>query len=220
MTHTSRRAFFKASGGLLIGFSLSDSGILPRLVAADTVVTPAPGRLDAWMRIGKDESIRVFTGKVDIGMGVQTALIQVVAEELDVAPGRVQLTMGDTAATPDQGGVGGSTSISAGAKPLRNAAATARYLLLQMASDKLGTPNEQLQVKNGIVSASHDASKSVSYGALAGGYGMTEALRVSGGGFALNVEGKGKPKEPASYTVVGQSLPRVDLPPKILGRAT
>jgi nicotinate dehydrogenase subunit B len=47
-----------------------------------------------------------------------------------------------------------------------------------------------------------------------------EALRVSGGGFALNVEGKGKPKDPASYTVVGQSLPRVDLPPKILGRAT
>ena len=49
---------------------------------------------------------------------------------------------------------------------------------------------------------------------------MAEALRVSGGGFALNVEGKGKPKDPASYTVVGQSLPRVDLPPKILGRAT
>jgi len=220
MTHTSRRAFFKAGGGLLIGFSLSDSGVLPHLVAADTLSTPEPGHLNAWMRIAKDETIRVFTGKVDIGMGVQTGLIQVVAEELDVSPARVQLTMGDTAATPDQGGVGGSTSISAGAKPLRNAAATARYLLLQMASANLGVPVEQLQVKDGIVSAKGDASKSVSYGALAGGGDLAETLRVSGGGFALNVEGKGKPKDPAGYTVVGQSLPRVDLPPKILGRAT
>ncbi len=224
MATTSRRAFFKTSGGILIGFSLSDSGIVPQLVpqlvAADTAATPAPGRLDAWLRIGKDETIRVFTGKVDIGMGVQTVLIQVVAEELDVAPGRIQLTMGDTAATPDQGGVGGSTSISAGAKPLRNAAATARLLMLQLASARLGVPPEQLAVNNGIVSVQADASKSVSYGALAGGDGLTEALRVSGGGFAINVEGKGKPKDPASYTIVGQSLPRVDLPPKILGRAT
>jgi CO/xanthine dehydrogenase Mo-binding subunit len=216
---TSRRHFFKAAGGLLVGFSLSDSGIGPHLLAADTAVTPAPGRLDAWLRIGKDDSIRVFTGKVDIGMGVQTGLIQVVAEELDVTPSRIQVTMGDTAATPDQGGVGGSTSISAGAKPLRNAAATARFLLLQLASSRLGEPPEQLQVTNGIVSVKGDPSKSISYGTLAGTADLNDALRVSGGGFALNVEGQGKPKDPASYTVVGQSLPRVDLPPKILGRA-
>jgi nicotinate dehydrogenase subunit B len=211
-----RRDFFKLGGGLLIGFSLSDSGILPQLAAA----TPAPGRLDAWLRIMPDESVRVFTGKVDIGMGVQTGLIQVVAEELDVAPGRIQLLMGDTSATPDQGGVGGSTSISAGAKPLRNAAATARFLLLELASRRLGAPPEQLQVVHGIVSVKGDTGKSASYGTLVGGKDLNDALRVSGGGFALNVEGKGKPKDPATYTVVGQSLPRVDLPPKILGRAT
>jgi len=223
MAHASRRAFFKSgfkTAGLLIGFSLTDSGVLPWLVAADTLPTPEPGHLFAWMRIEKDETVSVFTGKVDIGMGVQTGLIQVVAEELDVPPQHVRLTMGDTAATPDQGGVGGSTSIAAGAKPLRNAAATARYLLLQMASAKLGAPAGQLQVKNGIVSARGDASRSISYGALAGGYRMPETLRVSGGGFALNVEGQGKPKDPATYTLVGQSLARVDLPPKILGRAT
>ena len=81
-------------------------------------------------------------------------------------------------------------------------------------------PVEQLQVKNGVVSVKGDESKSISYGALAGGNAFNEALRVSGGGFALNVEGKGKLKDPASYTVVGQSVPRVDLPPKIIGRAT
>ncbi|HTW65201.1 MAG TPA: molybdopterin cofactor-binding domain-containing protein [Bryobacteraceae bacterium] len=215
----SRRTFLKAGGGLLIGFSLSDSRVLPQLVAAETAENPAPGRLDAWLRVETDGSIRVFTGKVDIGMGVQTGLGQIVADELDVAFDRVHLVMGDTAETPDQGGVGGSTSISAGAKPLRNAAATARLMLLQMASSKLGAPADQLQVKDGIVSVAGDASKRISYAALAGGTDLNEALHVSGGGFALNVEGPGKPKNPATYTVVGQSIPRIDLAPKILGKA-
>jgi len=219
ITDNSRRSFLKAGGGLLIGFSLSDSRVLPQLMAAETSANPAPGRLDAWLRVGTDGGIRVFTGKVDIGMGVQTALSQIVADELDVAFDRIELVMGDTAETPDQGGVGGSTSISAGAKPLRNAAATARLMLLQLASTKLGAPPDQLQVKNGVVSVKSDASKNISYAALAGGTDLNEALRVSGGGFALNVEGRGKPKDPATYTIVGQSVPRIDLAPKILGRA-
>ena len=217
-TSSSRRDFLTL-GGLLIGFSLSDSGSLPRLVAAETLPTPALALLDAWLRIGKDESVHVFTGKVDIGMGVQTALMQIVAEELDVPVGRVELVMGDTATTPDQGGVGGSTSISAGAKPLRNAAAAARELLLEFASRRFGTPVDQLEVKNGMVHVKGDPSKSISYGALADGHELMETLHVSGGGFSLNVQGNGKPKNPANYTIVGQSIPRVDLPPKILGRA-
>jgi nicotinate dehydrogenase subunit B len=219
-TGASRRGFLKVSGGLLIGFSLSDSHVVPQLIAAETSANPAPGRLDAWLRVTPDGNIRVFTGKVDIGMGVQTALNQIVADELDVAFERIQLVMGDTAETPDQGGVGGSTSISAGGKPLRNAAATARFMLLQLASAKLGVQPGQLQVKDGVVSLTADSSKSISYAALAGGTDLNEALRVSGGGFALNVEGRGKPKDPATYSIVGQSVPRIDLAPKILGRAT
>jgi nicotinate dehydrogenase subunit B len=228
-TSASRRGFLKAGGGLLIGFSLSDSRVLPQLIAAETSANPLPGRLDAWLRVGSDGNIRVFTGKVDIGMGVQTGLNQIVADELDVAFERIHLVMGDTAETPDQGGTGGSTSIANGAKPLRNAAASARFMMLQLASVKLGAPPEQLQVKDGVVSvrgdasSKNEASRSISYAALAGAAGGTdlnEALRVSGAGFALNVEGSGKPKDPASYTVVGQSVPRVDLAPKILGRAT
>jgi CO/xanthine dehydrogenase Mo-binding subunit len=140
-------------------------------------------------------------------MGVQTALIQVVAEELDVPPARIQLIMGDTATTPDQGGVGGSTSISAGAKPLRNAAAAARFLLVRLASEKLGAPPEQLQVKDGMVSVKGDSARSISYAALAVAADLNDALHVSGGGFALNVEGKGKPRDPSAYTIVGKSLP-------------
>lgn len=216
----SRREFLKEAGGLLIGFSLADAAIAPQLFGAETVTAPSPAKLDAWLRVEKNETIQVLTGKVDIGMGVSTALRQIIAEELDISPDRVTLVLGDTAQTPDQGGVGGSTSISAGARPLRNAAASARYALLHLASEKLGTPVDQLTVKDGVISAKSDASKSISYGTLAGGIALNDNLKVSGAGFGLNVEGLGKPKDPASYTVVGQSIPRADLRPKILGQAT
>jgi nicotinate dehydrogenase subunit B len=220
-TTLSRREFVKDTGGLLIGFSLADSAIVPRLLAAaspESVATPSPNRLDAWLRIGKDGIVHVFTGKPEIGMGVETAYAQIVAEELDVSIGRVDFVLGDTAKTANQGGVGGSTSIMMGSKPLRNAAANARYLLTQLASRRLGVPPEQLQVKDGIVSVIGDASKKISYADLASAGDLNDALKVSGEGFALNVEGLGKPKDPSTYTIVGKSAPRVDLPPKILGK--
>jgi nicotinate dehydrogenase subunit B len=216
-----RRDFVKESGGLLIGFSLASSTILPRLLAADSpasVASPSPARLDSWLRLEKTGTVRVFTGKPEIGMGVETAFKQIVAEELDVAPERVEIIMADTALTANQGGVGGSTSIMMGAKPLRHAAANARYLLTQLASNRLGVPAGQLDVKNGIVSVKGDPSKSVSYADLVGGGDLNDALKVTGDGFSLDVEGPGKPKDPSQYTVVGQSLPRVDIAPKVLGK--
>jgi nicotinate dehydrogenase subunit B len=215
-----RREFVKESG-LVIGFSLATSSILPRLLAADApsrVAIPSPDRLDAWLRVEKDGTIRVFTGKPEIGMGVETGYTQIVAEELDVAPTRVAIVMADTALTANQGGVGGSTSIMLGAKPLRNAAANARYLLTQLASHRLGVDADQLEVKNGIVSAIGDVSKSISYADLAGGTDLNDALKVTGDGFSLNVEGMGKPKDPSKYIIVGTSVPRADIGPKVMGQ--
>ena len=217
----SRREFFRDASGLLIGFSLADSTVLPRFLAASPAVSvesPSPGRLDAWLRIEKDGSVHVFTGKVEIGMGVETGLTQIVAEELDVAPEQVTFVMGDTSVTPDQGGVGGSTSIMLGAQPLRNAAATARHLLLELASRRLGAAPEQLQVLDGVVTVEGQASKSVGYGDLASAIETDEVLKATGQGFALNVKGSGKPKDVSNYSVIGKSLPRVDLAPKILGK--
>ena len=82
-----RRKFVKDAGGLLIGFSLVDSAILPRMFAASPrgcPRSPSPSRLDSWLRIDKEGLVHVFTGKAEIGMGVRTALAQIVAEELDV----------------------------------------------------------------------------------------------------------------------------------------
>ena len=216
-----RRDFVKEAGGLVIGFSVANSTIVPRLLAADaltSVATPSPARLDSWLRLDKTGMFRVFTGKAEIGMGVETAFKQIVAEELDVPVEHVEVVMADTALTTNQGGVGGSTSIMGGAKPLRNAAANARYFLTQFAAQRLGVPADQLEVKNGVVSVKSDPSKSVSYADLAATDNLDEALKVTGDGFTLNVEGPAKPKDPSQYTVVGKSIPRVDIAPKVLGK--
>lgn len=188
-----RREFVKDAGGLLIGFSLVDSAVLPRVFAAspaETITAPSPSRLDSWLRIDKEGLVHVFTGKTEIGMGVGTAYAQIVAEELDVPLDRVVMVMGDTAITADQGGVGGSTSIMLGAKPLRNASANARYLLTQMASQRLGVPANEIEVKDGVVRVKGDASKSVSYAELIGSGDLNDTLKVTGEGFGLNVRAR------------------------------
>ena len=216
----SRREFVKDAGGLLIGFSLADSAVLPRAFAAaspDAINAPSPDRLDSWLRIDKEGIVHVFTGKPEIGMGVSTAFAQIVAEELDVPLDRVQLVMADTGSTPNQGGVGGSTSIMLGSKPLRNAAANARYVLTQLASQRLGAPADSLEIKDGVVRVKDAPSRSVSYAELAGSGDLNDMLKVSGEGFSLNVVGPGTPKNPSEYTIVGKPVPREDLEPKILG---
>jgi nicotinate dehydrogenase subunit B len=219
-TVLSRREFVKDTGGLLIGFSLADGAVLPQVLraAAESAPTPSPNRLDAWLRLDRDGIVHIFTGKSEIGMGVETGFAQIVAEELDVPVARVVFVMGDTSSTTDQGGVGGSTSIAMGSKPLRNVAVTARTLLLRMAAKNLGASPDELQVHEGVVSVKSDPGRKASYAELAASGDLDDALKVSGEGFALNVEGLGKPKDPSTYAVVGKPVPRVDLEPKILGK--
>ena len=153
----SRREFVRDAGGLVIGFSLLDSTLAPRLLAQAPppapAVAPSPAKLESWLHVLPDGSVQVFTGKLEIGMGVDTAFTQIVAEELDVHPSRVKFVLGDTATTTDQGGVGGSTSVSLGSRPLRNVSAVARTALVQRASQQLGVPVNQLVVRDGVVSA-------------------------------------------------------------------
>ncbi len=221
----SRRTFIRNTGGLVIGFGIADIANLPQLMAQAVaggakVVTgnPVPDAIGSWLHIDTDGVIRIFTGKMEIGMGVETALMQIVAEELDVAVNQVKFVMGDTSRTPDQGGVGGSTSLSQGAGPLRNVAASARALLLDMASQKLGVPSDQLEVENGVVRVKGSPEKRVSYGELTKDASLQSSLVVSGAGSALNVKGAAKPKDVASYKIVGKSVPRIDLPLKITGK--
>ena len=101
---------------------------------------------------------------------------------------------------------------------MRNVSAAARWALVQRASQQLGVPVDQLQVKDGVISVRGTGqTRQVTYGQLASAIAAEQDLKVTGAGFALNVEGTAKPKDPSTYTVVGTSVPRVDTAPKVLG---
>src|SRR6266849_1151613 len=107
----SRRDFLKTSGALIVAFSLP----LPFDIAEAAEETkgrwPAKvpdDQLDSWLAVNQDGSVTASVGKVEVGMGISTAFMQIVAEELDVPLERVTILMGDTETTPDQGGTGSS----------------------------------------------------------------------------------------------------------------
>src|SRR5439155_19582327 len=181
----------------------------PAIGAATSASWPAviPAEaLDSWIAIGADGTVTASLGKVETGMGISTAFMQIVAEELDIPMQRVVLCMGDTAQTVDQRGTGGSNGIMQGGSALRKASAQARATLLGLAAEKLGVPVEKLRVKDGVVIVEGDPSKRVAYAELVGG----RALDVK-------IAEKTKTKDPRDYTVVGKPVQRVDIPPKVRG---
>jgi nicotinate dehydrogenase subunit B len=200
----SRRDALLGSGALVVGFSLA--GPLADALAQGPSKPLALTEVDSFLAIDKAGKVTVYSGKVDLGTGVSTALRQIVAEELDVPIARVELIEGDTALTPDQGTTWGSLSIQVGGMQLRQAAAAARQALLAEAAKKLGTSD--LTVADGVVSG---GGKKVSYGELIGGKS-----------FALTLDPKQpvKEKAPAEYKIVGKPQPRVDIPDKVTGRFT
>src|SRR6187431_2465762 len=128
MTTISRRDFLKASGSLLVSVSVPGAALSQSAATAATSGKPAlvPNELDSWIAVTPDGNVTAFFGKMDMGQGVDVAIGQIVAEELDVAFERVNVVMGDTAYTCNQGGASGSTGIQMGGMALRNAAAEAR----------------------------------------------------------------------------------------------
>jgi nicotinate dehydrogenase subunit B len=207
MSMTTRREFLKAGGSLVVTFGLVGA---PRPAHAQGASKPiALDEVDTFLAIDADASVTVYTGKVDLGTGTRTALRQMAAEELDVALDRVALVEGDTATTPDQGPTWGSLTIQNGGVQIRQAAATARRALVAAAADKLGVPAADLETKNGVISVARGPAASVAYGELIGGRE-----------FRLKVDKAVALKNPAQYTVVGKSIPRVDVPAKCTGEFT
>lgn len=214
----SRRDFMKGVGGLVVAISLS-AYVNQRSAAAAAgatistsfgPVTVPANQIDSWLAVGKDGTVTVATGKVELGTGTTTATRQIVAEELDVAFSSTTLIQGITGQTVDQGFTAGSQTIrTQWASGLRIAAANARQQLLGMAATKLGVGADKLTVKNGVVSVAADPSRTVSYADL-----------VGGGKFNSTISQQVKPKLSSTYTVVGQSLPREDIPDKMFGKFT
>jgi len=126
----SRRDFLKASSALVIGFALA-----PRLALGQDRPAPLPGSLnanrmlDAWLRIDPNGTVTIFTGKIELGQGIGTALSQIAADELDVDLKRIEVVSGDTARTPNEGQTAGSLSVEHSGTALRFACAEAREIL-------------------------------------------------------------------------------------------
>jgi nicotinate dehydrogenase subunit B len=169
----SRRQFVrKGRDALVVGFSFH-SGILPAIAWGQTadLANPSakpviPEELDSWLSIGRDGKVMVYTGRIDMGTGVETAFGQLISDELDVPFQSVKVVMGNTDLTPDQGKSTASSNASLGARPLRVAAAEARRTLLKMAADRFGVSVGELDVEEGIVRVRRVPSKRISYAEL------------------------------------------------------
>lgn len=164
-------------------------------------------QVDDWLAIQPDGSLIAYSGKVELGTGVRTALAQIVAEELDVPFERVRLVMGDTALTPDEGYTAGSMTIGTSGTALRQAAAEVRRALLEMAGEQLDANPDELVIEAGVITVRGDPARAVSYAELMGGKR-----------FQREVRGDAPVKSPGSYRTVGVSHPRVDLPLKFTGQ--
>ncbi len=198
----SRRQFLAGSGALVLAFSLA-----PRLAAQ---AAKLPGSLDktpdldSWIRIGADNTITVFTGKAELGQGIRTALQQVAAEQLAVPFERITMVTADTERTPNEGITSGSNSMKDSGTALLHASAQVREILVAEAARRLGVPAERLTVRDGAVIG--EGGRRITYGELVAG----QSLRV-------RAQPQSKLVAPRARKVMGQSIPRVDIPGKVTG---
>ena len=170
----------------------------------------AAGEDELFVVLSADGSVTAFNGHVDLGTGIRTALGQIVAEELDVALGRVTMVLGSTGVAPNQGATIASDTIQVTAIPLRQAAAQARQFLIARAAAILGADPADLRVDDGIVSAGGSGeNRRISYGDLL----KDQKVR-------LMLSGDAPVKAVADYRVVGRPVARVDIPDKVTGTAT
>lgn len=161
-------------------------------------------KFETFIKITSDGSVTAYNGHVDLGTGIRTALGQIVAEELDVSFARVVVVLGDTSRVPNQGATIASETIQITAVPLRKAAAQARQYLVARAAERLELPPEDLTIEDGLVRGKDN--RSVSYGEL-----------IAGDTIQLELADDVAVKDVNAYSIVGQSVPRVDLPAKATG---
>jgi nicotinate dehydrogenase subunit B len=214
----SRRDLLKSTGVLVVGFSFF--GTAAKVLAQGdelSVDGMDPTVLDSWLAISKDGTVTVFTGKVELGTGVVTALAQIVAEELDVPFNKVYMDSGDTDKAVDQGVTAAARTVERGGVQLRQASAAARQELLKLASARLDSPVDQLTVTDGVVSVVGSPAKKIAYGDLLGGKRFNIKIVAAGIGWDMKVAPNVPPKNPKDYKIVGKSIPRVDLPEKFTG---
>jgi isoquinoline 1-oxidoreductase len=167
-----------------------------------------PTDFNAYLLIGEDGRVTVYSGKIEMGQGIVTSLAQMAADELGVSLDSINMVMGDTALCPYDQGTYGSMSTRFFGPALRQAAAEAKAVLIELASEQLNTPKEKLSVENGVVFVTGNKNTRVTFGQLAKGQKITRKL-----------DGKAVMKSVAEFTVMGKSFSRRDGVEKVTGKA-
>src|SRR5258708_1311524 len=207
-----RRSVLAGGGALIISCSLAGAFAQDQSAPAGAPAPSLPGSLkkspflDSWIRIDADGSITVFTGKAELGQGAKTAFQQIAAEELDVPFEALKVVTADTSLTANEGYTSGSQSMQNSGTAILNAAAQVRAILVAEAARRLELPDENLRTENGGVIAPD--GRRLAYGDLVG----ADMLHVQ-------AQPKSRLKDPSTFKVMGQPIPRVDIPAKVTGGA-
>lgn len=206
----SRRAVLSGTGALLLSFRLPLVALGQE--AASDKGAQLPGSLgktpllDAWIRVEANGHVTAFTGKAELGQGLKTALLQVVAEELELTLDQLSLVTADTATTPNEGFTAGSHSLQDSGTALRNAAAQVREILVAEAARQLKVPPAQLHADGGAVVGANGLR--IPYGTL-----------VSDQLLHVQAQPASRLKDPNLFRLMNKPVHRVDIPAKVSGGA-
>ncbi len=203
MNQISRRHILGSGAALIVAFTARPSLAQEAKLPGSLADTPM---LNGWVRADADGGVTVFTGKGELGQGIRTALLQVASEQLDLPIARITLIAPDTKLTPNEGYTSGSHSMPDSGTAILNATAELRGLLVDAAATKFGLPADQLTTSNGTVQAPD--GRRIGYGELASGVALDRKARP---GVKL--------KDPATHSVIGKPVPRIDIPAKMTGGA-
>ena len=193
-----RRDFFRVAGGGLVVALLLGNGVADNAFAQRPGRQPASKELGAWLHIGEDSKVTVYTGKVEIGQNIRTSLTQAVAEELRIAPDKIALVMADTDLVPFDGGTAGSQTTPMMNSQLRRVAAAARELLLDLAAKEGNVERNTLTAANGKI-AGPEGKPSFAYGKLTKGQKLVKVI-----------DDQTPTASAAKWTTAGTSVAKVD----------
>ena len=202
-----RRDFFKFLGaGIVVVSVLKPATVAQESGGGRRRGESLPKEIDAWLHIGEDGKVMVFTGKVEVGQNIRTSLTQAVSEELHVPTSKIELVMGDTKLTPFDMGTFGSRTTPTMNLQLRRVAAAARDTLIGLAAAQWKVDAQRLVAADGKITDPH-GNRSVEYAALTKGQQLTQTLPAE------------DPLIPAAdWKVAGQSSPKVDGRDFVTGR--